>query len=175
MAQFNIKRGDSMPPAVISARIAGTDPERYWTVADDDVGSNGENNGVASGTPTVKFIMKNLSTGKIVGQPANVALGFTGYGEIKTVNIDGQWLDEAQTIPAKKTLLRYNWQPPADTFNPVSNPTAFGGDTFLAGSYTGEFEVEYANILADFKKRKRTFPATSGDIFQIEILADLND
>jgi len=177
MATFNIKRGDSMPPLIISMRIAGTSPEEFYNFDKDDVGGQLNDNAgpLPSGVFQVKFIMTDLNTGKVVGLPENVANRFTGFGTIYQQVIPGEFEDIGQTIPKKKTLIRYNWQQPATAYDAVTNPTAFAGDTGIAGVYSGEFEIIYATSDTGSQRRKRTFPTTPGDTIIVNILPDSND
>lgn len=55
-----------------------------------------------------------------------------------------------------KTVLTYYWK---------------AGDTAVAGTYQGEFEVIYGSSSG----KKRTFPSTAGDTLVINVTADLND
>jgi len=121
--------------------------------------------------------MTNIDTGALVGIPANVSNRITGTGEIYEKIIDGQFEDEAQLIPKKKTLLRYNWAAPDDAYNPlVPVDGVYAGDTGIAGAYKAEFEVFYPTTGAGTSQpKKRTFPATPGDSILINILPDSND
>ena len=177
MAVFNIQRFDSMPPLIVSMRVAGTDPEQFYDFDKDDVGGTSTDNAgpLPNGVQEVRFIMKNLQTNVIAGLPANVANGFTGFGVIYQEVIPDQFEDEAETIPRKKTLLRYNWQPPATDFvDPVSTPNAFPGDTGIVGIYAAEFEIIYSTAISGFQRRKRTFPSTPNDVLRININDDVN-
>jgi hypothetical protein len=171
MAIFNIKRGDSMPPIILAMRVAGTDPVEYWNVEDDDVGiGTVEDNAPTPSTSyLVRFIMKNLQTGELVGHPSNITDRFTGLGEIyqKTINL------------VNYTVLRYNWRAPDTAYDPAlktqASPTTYAGDTAKAGAYRGEFEVYYPGDISGRQRFKRTFPATPGDSLIINILPDEND
>jgi len=167
-----------MPPIIISMRIAGTDPDEFYDFNKDDVNGVDEGNaGPPSNVTTVNFIMTNIETGKIIGLPANVNNRITGTGEIYEKIIEGQFEDEGQTIPKKKTLLRYNWASPDDTYNPlVPVDGVYAGDTGIAGAYKAEFEVFYTGTGGgSVQPKKRTFPATPGDVLIINILPDDND
>lgn len=171
MAIFNIKRGDSMPPVILAMRVAGTDPIKYWNIEDDDLGNtSAEDNAATPPTGyTVKFTMKNLQTGEIVGHPSNTPNRFTGEGVIyqKTVDL------------VTYTVLRYNWRAPDTGYDPSkavqSSPSIYQGDTAKAGAYRGEFEVLYPGATPGIQQFKRTFPATPGDSLIINILPDEND
>lgn len=172
MAIFNIKRGDSIPPIMLTMRVAGTDPQQYWDVRKDDVGSGTvEDN---AGDPSsagyeVRFIMKNINTGELVGHPGITVNRYTGQGEIYTKTIGGEQV----------TVLRYNWRAPDEAYDPTSSTqvsTIYAGDTAKAGAYRGEFEVIYPALPgAGVQKFKRTFPSTPGDSLIINILPDEND
>ena len=162
-----------MPPLIISLRIAGTDPERFYTYAKDDVGGDNEDN-AGSINRTIKFTMKNAETGVIVGLAANVAQRFTGFGVADDKIIGTEDLGGGP-IDIIKTILRYNWQPPALGYDSVTNPNVFPGDTGLAGTYTGEFEIIYEDPVTGSENRKRTFPSTPGDTLIINVVPDLND
>jgi len=175
MATFTIKRGDSMPPLMIALRVAGSDPTGYWDISKDDVGRGGLNKEDNAPTPpalyVVKFILREQGTRRIVGLPANVALGFTGFGEIYEKTVAGE----------KQTILRYNWLPPHTDYKPElgaaqANASIYEGDTAKAGTYDAEFEILYTETPeANTQKYKRTFPGTSGDFLAVIIDADLND
>jgi len=180
MATFNIKRGDSMPPLIISMRIAGTDPDEFYDFNKDDVGGVSEANAGSPSTVTkVNFIMTNIETGEIVGRQSNVSNRITGTGVIYEKIVPDQFEDEAQTIPKKKTLIRYNWAQPDDNYDPKNIVAGvFGGDTAKAGTYKAEFEVFYSGAGGGgggSQALKRTFPATPGDVIIINVLPDDND
>jgi len=182
MATFNIKRGDSMPPLVVSLRVSGSDPEEFWDANKDD--AVGEDDGIAIGTPIVVFTMTNTVTGEIVGPPDNPPIlnggkgDYTGLGEIDE-EIVGYSDPPDNTLPIKKTLLRYRWTPAKLLYDPDSpddtDPTKYGGDTAKAGTYRGEFEVYYATAAGEYTRKKRTFPSSPQDSLDIVVLADDND
>lgn len=185
MAVFNIKRGDSVPPLVISMRVSGSDPEEFWDANKDDINGTQEDNGLTLGTPIVVFTMTNLTTGEIVGPSDNAPItgersgkSYTGLGEI-IERIIGYEDPPDNTVPIKKTLLRYNWTPPKTAYDPSSpddtDPEQYGGDTAKAGVYKGEFELYYNTSEAGYTKKRRTFPSSPQDQLIINVLVDDND
>jgi hypothetical protein len=146
MATYNIPIGDTTPVLEISMKEANSDPVEYWD------GTSYKADGVNTlPIHSVKFTLKNKTTGEIIVDRA-----------VGTFDQDGA-----------RTILRYAWQK-ADVGWPA-DPNAFPGDTGIAGTYLGEFEVWFQNqgdpLLAD---RKRTFPSTPGDELIINITEDLN-
>ena len=63
---------------------------------------------------------------------------------------------EPHNVSGEKTVLTYYWKT---------------GNTAVAGTYKGEFEVIYGSATG----RKRTFPSTAGDTLIISVTPDLND
>lgn len=147
MSTFNIPRGDTSPVLEVSLKIANSsEPTEYW-----DATSYKPDGVNQLDIHSVYFTLKNTSTDAIV------------------VNRQVGTFDQS----GERTILRYAWKG-ADPTWPADN-AAYPGDTGIAGTYKGEFEVTFQqNGASTNEDRKRTFPCTPGDELLINITEDLN-